>query len=192
MGINKQKYFNYVKEFFTKYECELLTTFGNFIDRNENNLTFKCSCGSIENGISFKWYSRTVHKCCKACQRQNHSSRNNEYEKMAKFFESNDCVLLTKMKEYTNQFTKNLSYQCKCKNIVHNESYQLYYLSTYKCCHDCKSSLMDRRYTPFKDVKLVFDNANVELLTTETEYKGGSQTVTSKLHNITYLLLKIN
>ena len=176
MGINKQKYFNYVKDFFTENGCELLNTFESFVDRNESNLNFKCRCGNIEENINFKWYSRAVHKACTNCQKSNHSRRNKEFLAIVAYFKENGCNLLTNKRDYVNSTTKNLKYECKCGEIVENESYQLYFLSTYKCCQNCRNLVMEHRYTPFADVKKIFDEKDVELLTTEKEYIGANVT----------------
>lgn len=174
MGINKQKYFNYVCEFFNKYECELLTTFDNFTNKIDNNLTFKCKCGEIEENINFKWYSRSVYKLCKKCILNNNPRRNEEFNNIIDYYKKYNCTLLTEKKDYVNQQTK-ISYKCKCGNIVENESYQLYFLSYYKCCKNCRNKVRDHRYNSFNEIKQEFIKENVELLTTEDEYIGTGQ-----------------
>ena len=178
MGINKQKYFNYVKEFFNKYECQLLTEFVNFTNNKDTNLKFKCKCGEIEDNICFKWYSRAVHKLCKICKKSklnNNPKRNEEFNNIIEYFKKYNCTLLTEKKDYVNQQTK-LTYKCKCNNIVENDSYQLYFLSYYKCCDECRENERNHRYHPFNEMKQKFIKENVELLTTENEYIGTSQT----------------
>lgn len=181
MGINKEKYFNYVKEFFKKNECELLTLFENFTNNKDNNLKFLCKCGNIQHNINFKWYSRSIHKLCKKCSLNNNSRRSKEFDNMLNYFKKYGCKLLTQKSDYINNLTKNLSYICKCNKIVENESYQLYYLSTYKCCQECKKIKMNHRYRPFDDVKKLFIDNNVKLLTEEKDYKGANVTKLSYL-----------
>ena len=172
MGINKQKYYKYVSDFFINNKCKLLTPFDKFTDKHEKNLSFKCKCGNIEKNISFKWYSRAINKLCSKCQKLNHKRRNEEFLKIKMFFEENGCLLLTKQKDYINQCSKNLSYKCSCDIIVENESYLLYYTSKYKCCESCKHIQMNHRYLSFEQVKDTFNNANVKLLTLKNDYKG--------------------
>jgi hypothetical protein len=85
MGINKQKYFNYVQDVFVKNDCELLTTFDSFVDNKETNLSFRCKCGNIEANINFKWYHRSVYKACKKCVIQNNPRKIKEFENIIHF-----------------------------------------------------------------------------------------------------------
>ncbi len=167
MGINKQKYYDYVVDFFANNNCELLTTFENFVDRYESNLSFRCACGNIVEDINFKWFSRARHKVCKVCQKIKNPRKNIEYKNIVSYFKNNGCTLLTSEADYVNSYTKNIKYKCKCGSIVENESYQLYFLSTYKCCHDCRECVREHRYTPFKEVEKTFSSENIELLTKE-------------------------
>lgn len=86
MGINKEKYFSYVQEYFLKFNCELLTEYKDFIDNKTNNLLFICSCKKIQNNINFKWYSREVHKVCNTCKKLNHKSRIVNFNKIIEYF----------------------------------------------------------------------------------------------------------
>lgn len=176
MGINKQKYYDYVKNFFKQNECELLTIFENFTDKTRNNLVFKCKCGNIQENINFKWYNRSIYKSCKKCVIQNNTRRNTEINNVIKYFKKYNCELLTFKKDYINNITKNLSYKCKCGTIVENESYLLYYLSTYKCCEKCRENEIKRQYVPFEEVQKIFIQKNIELLTTKDNYIGTSKT----------------
>jgi hypothetical protein len=176
MGINKEKYFNYVKLFFQTNDCELITQFQGFTNKRDNNLTFKCKCGNIQTNINFEWYKRSIYKICKKCVVIKHKRRNKEYANMIDFFNKHGCKLLTPQSSYINNLSKNISYECKCGDLVLNESYQLYYLSTYKCCEKCRQKEVDHRYIPFQKVKQMFKEINVELLTYETDYIGLTNT----------------
>lgn len=176
MGINKQKYYNYVNKFFEDNGCKLLTEFENFTNKNDNNLIFKCKCGNIQENINFKWYNRSVYKLCKQCVFQNHTRRTIEIDNIINYFKKYNCELLTPKKEYVNNITKNLSYKCKCGFIVENESYLLFYLSTYKCCCKCRENKIDHRYIAFEEVQNIFFKENVELLTIKNNYIGISNT----------------
>lgn len=109
----------------------------------------------------------------------NNPRRNEEFNNIIEYFKKYNCTLLTEKKNYINQQTK-LTYKCKCNNIVENESYQLYYLSTYKCCEECikieRIDIIKKRYHPFNEIKQEFIKENVELLTTENEYIGTGET----------------
>jgi hypothetical protein len=176
MGINQQKYYNYVKEFFSKNECELLTTFEFFTNKIDSNLKFKCKCGIIVENISFKKYSRAVHKTCDKCKLNNNPRRNEEFNSMSEYFKKYDCELLTKKQDYINNLTKNIKYKCKCNNIVENESYILYYLSVHKCCNNCREKVRNHRYLPFNEIKEYFIKENVELLTKKDDNYTGTNT----------------
>lgn len=174
MGVNQQKYYNYVKEFFSKNECELLTMFDFFTNKVDSNLNFKCKCGTIVENISFKKYSRAVHKTCDKCKNNNNPNKDKKFNLIIEYFKKYDCELLTKKEDYIDQSTK-IKYKCKCSNIV-EDSYHLYYLSYYKCCNDCRDKVKNHRYLPFNEIKEYFVKENVELLTKEDNNYIGTNT----------------
>jgi hypothetical protein len=171
MVMNKETHYNNIVDIFNKNECKLLTTFKDFTNKIDKNLQFECKCGNIEKNIDFKWYNRSVYKSCKKCKLANNPRRNEEFNNMVKYFQKYGCNLLIEKKDYVNQQTK-LTYQCKCNKIVENETYQLYYLSTYKCCIDCRDKVINHRYHPFEKLQQKFIKENIELLTKKDDYKG--------------------
>lgn len=165
-----------MQDFFRSYDCKLLTSIEDFIGKRSSNLKFKCKCGNVEDNVCFQWYKRSTYKACKKCLLDKTPRRTAEFNQMAEFFLKYECKLLTKKADYINNKTKNLTYQCKCGNVVKNESYLLYSLSVYKCCDDCRDKLINRRYRPFEDVVKLFADNGVQLLTKEEEYTGANCT----------------
>lgn len=130
----------YVKEYFAKQNCELLTNIENFIDKHQSNLHFKCSCNDIKYNINFKWYYRSVHKKCKKCVKNINKKINNEFLNVLNCFKRYDCILLTEKKKYICSTTKNLQYICKCNNFIDNINYHSFLLDNYKLCSECVKS----------------------------------------------------
>lgn len=104
----KKLYFEYVNKFFSKNNCELISTEYFGID---SQLEYKCQCGNISL-ITF--YNFRLGQRCKICGiNKRAKTRAKSFEDVKEIFRMNGCELLEKV--YTNN-RQLLEYICNCGN----------------------------------------------------------------------------
>jgi G:T-mismatch repair DNA endonuclease (very short patch repair protein) len=107
---NKPKLnYNQVKEYFSKFSCELLSE---KYERTTQKLLYKCKCGK-ENSTTFANFKNKENKpICKFCCKK----RKISYEEIVEYFSRWGCELLTKKEEYKGA-SQSLKFKCKCGRI---------------------------------------------------------------------------
>lgn len=171
---DREKHFNYVKNFFQKNDCELLTNYNEYIN-DKLDLSFRCICGTLENTISFYKYSRSVYKSCNSCKNIKQKTTKKDFSEIIEYFNLHECKLLTEEKDYKGVVCKNINYLCKCGN-QETTSFVLFSMSAYKKCKICKENLRKTLIKPYKEIENYFLKHNVKLITPIEDYIGSKQT----------------
>jgi len=140
-GLKKFTY-EYVKSYFEKNNCQLIST--EYIG-NDNNLKFKCECGNVSD-TSFHHFKDGVR--CMNCT----GTPKYTLEYMKKFFKENNCELLETEYKGVNIPMK---YICECSNksIIRYTD-----LKKGKRCMDCGDEKRSKSSIYYKDYKLPSGN----------------------------------
>lgn len=99
--------YNDIQQFFEENNCKLLTKKEDY-QNVRSPLIFRCHCGSVGE-IQFRSFKNKKQcKNCSNCKKYTH-------EEVKKYFEENNCVLLTTKENYFNVKCK-VDYICSCGN----------------------------------------------------------------------------
>jgi len=155
--------YTFVKEYFEKQGCVLLS---NSYKNSAQSLDYVCVCGR-EDQISFNNFKKGK-RCMRCGQKSTAEKLRLTYYEVQKFFESQNCRLLSD--SYTND-CQTLDYICSCgkkSQISYNKFKQG------QRCRDCaiKKTAESKRYT-YNEVRDIFIKRKCILLT--TDYSGCRQ-----------------
>jgi hypothetical protein len=154
---NKYRHsYEYVKNYFTEQNCELLDTV--YIN-NETKLHYRCSCGNT-SWIRFSGFQNGER--CKKCVKSRRKTRTLDFEYVKKFFEDNGCKLLSDTYVRNN---KKLKYICECGSQSEISFNSFHFGSRCAKCSIRKTSA--HRRNSFDKVKEIFETESCELLASE-------------------------
>jgi phage terminase small subunit len=146
--MSKKLTYEYVKNYFTEQNCELLET--EYIN-SKTKMKYKCKCG---NNSNIDWSHFKQGNRCMKCG----GSEKLTLEYVKKFFKEQRCKLLET--EYINAHSK-MKYICKCGNDSSTS------FDSFKQGHRCSQCYGNEKLT-YEYVKNYFTEQGCELI--ETEY----------------------
>jgi hypothetical protein len=131
-GGSKKLTYQYVKSYFKKENCVLLSS---RYKNNQTKLCFICSCEN-ESIITFANFQQG-QRCKKCGIKRTHDKQKHSYDYVKSFFEKQGCVLLSEKYKNTHQ---KLNYICSCGN--HSSISFTSFLQGHKCrkCGTTKST----------------------------------------------------
>lgn len=150
-----------VKQYYSKYGCELLDgTYKNC----DTNMRFKCKCGLIGIG-TYRSFKRSKYKSCSICVAKHISQSNtNSVEYVRNIYIDNGCELLD---EYKNNETP-MKFKCSCGSITKKS------FSNFRKTPKCKKCSLEHskktNMRTYEEVKQIFENSGCILIS--EEYTG--------------------
>jgi very-short-patch-repair endonuclease len=139
--------YEYVYNYFKKYNCELLET---EYKNSATKMKYRCKCGN-ESEIIYNSFQKG-RRCMKCSGTPKHT-----YKHIQEYFEKNNCILISI--EYKNVSEK-LEYICECGN------YSEITFGNFQSGHRCMKCSGKEKYT-YEYVKKCLEDENYELISDE-------------------------
>ena len=149
MKENRRFTYDEVKKYFEDNGCVLIS---NEYINNRTKLDYICECGE-KSSIAFGKF-KSGQRCRECSYIKTANKKRLKYEDVKKYFEDNDCVLLSE--EYTNSSTP-LKYICECGN------HSKISFSHFKNGVRCAKCAGNEKYT-YEEVKSIFEKGNCILI----------------------------
>lgn len=139
-------------------------------------LSYKCSCGNVFSR-DFATVKRSLHNECGECSRKRSSDgRRRDFSKFIEIIEKSDLKYVSgEINNSDSVFTA----LCSCGEKLETSIRIIKNSGGVITCKKCRNLKKRNTFkTPFKDVKMYFDNIGCELLSDESEYLNHSSKLT--------------
>lgn len=160
---NRKYHFEFVKQYYKEYNCELLETEYKNIDIP---MKFKCHCGNISPKTFY--YFKKVHRCGQCGNKEVGNKKRHSFDYVYNYYKERGYELLETA--YKNSHSV-LTYKClKCNYVSRKKFYT--FQQGYHCINCSNEKLRKERQHSYEFVLNYFQQYNCELL--DKEYVNGN------------------